>query len=159
MSTSDIIQQIFEDAAFVIVNAIDYSKRLVLNLSGAVANKTMTLVSSHTDDRVIRFPDKSGTLETIEADREDLFLDTIDYSKSDIRVLNMTHSFTLGITNPIQGKASLLIVTPNNFNITLPAACKIVSGRFKATTVNYIYFHCIKDAPAEYIVTIGQQIA
>ena len=159
MATSELIQQIFEDAVLVIVNIIDATKRLVFNLSGATAGKTVTIKSNHTDNRVLTLPDRNGTIETEEAEREALLFDTIDYSGSNIRYLNMTHSFTLDIVNPIQGKSIMIEVTPNGFTLSLPVAAKIISGRFKSTTVNYVYFHCIDGVAPTYVVTIGQQIA
>lgn len=159
MSTSDIIQQIFEDTAFAIVNALDSTKRFVMDLSGAVTGKTMTLKSNHTQDRVLSLPDKSGTLERLEADRETLLLTTFDYSKAEILDISMTHSFTLGITNPVQGKSMMAVVVPNGFVLSLPATCVILSGKFKTNVVNYVYFHCIDGSTPVFTVTIGQQIA
>jgi hypothetical protein len=130
-----------------------------MDLSGAVTGKTMTLRSNHTEDRVLTLPDKSGTLERLEADRETLLLTTFDYSKAEILDINMTHSFTIGITNPIQGKSMMLVVVPNTFTLSLPPTCRILSGKFKTNVTNYIYFHCINGTTPEFTVTIGQQTA
>jgi hypothetical protein len=46
-----------------IADATDATKRLDFDLSGATTNKTVTLLSSHTDDRTVTFPDASGTVQ------------------------------------------------------------------------------------------------
>lgn len=45
-----------------IADATDPTKILTIDLSGATTVKTLTLVSSHTDDRTITFPDATDTL-------------------------------------------------------------------------------------------------
>jgi len=43
-------------------DAGDLTKELTLSLSGATTAKTMTILSSHTDDRTLTLPDATGTL-------------------------------------------------------------------------------------------------
>jgi len=159
MSTAEALLQIFDDAYFAIVNLIDRTKRLVFDLTGMATGTTTTITSDAQTDVSLKLPSKSGTIERIEADRVPLVVDTMDYTDSEIRVLNMTHNFTLAITNPLQGKVVLLEVTPNNFTLSFPASVKIISGKFKPTTLNYIYFHCVDGVVPTYVVTIGQQLA
>lgn len=159
MSVAEALLQIFDDAYFAIVNLLDRTKRVVFDLTGMASGRTTTITSDAQTDVTLKLPSRSGTLETIEAERTALLVDTMDYSASDIRTLNMTHSFTLGITNPVQGKCVMLEVVPNNFTLSFPTSVKIISGKFKSTTTNYIYFHCIDDTAPTYVVTIGQQIA
>lgn len=159
MSVSEIIEKIFEDAYFKIVNFLDATKRLVFDLNGATSGKTMTLRASHAEDITVNLPRKSGTLEVVEADRIAQTSFSLDYSQAEIQVMNMTASGTLSVTNPVQGKAVLLEVTPNNFTLSFPPSVRILSGKFKPTTVNYVYFHCVDGATPTYVVTIGQQVA
>jgi hypothetical protein len=159
MSVAETVSQIFEDMKFAIVNILDNTKRLMFDLSGTTTGKTTTIKANATDNRVLLLPDKSGTLERLEADREVMTTDIMDYSTAEILSLTMTHSFTLDIHNPIQGKSAMIEVVPNGFSLSFHSYCKIISGRFKTNTVNYIYFHCINETEPVYIVTIGQQTA
>lgn len=157
MSTSEIID-LFRDTAFAIVKNLFETIRLRFDLSGATSG-TMTLRSSHTANRSLLLQDRDGTIEVVESKREAMTGDTIDYSTKEIVYLTLSSNETLVITNPVQGKVLVLELTPAGFTLNLPAECIVISGRYKTTTVNYIYFHCVSDSPAKYIVTIGQQLA
>lgn len=159
MSTSELIAQIVHDALFEIRNLVDETKKVVWNLAGATTNKVLTLVAEHTDNRTLKFPDKSGTLCTIESVRETLIDSVLDFSKHEIAYRLLPASQTLSIINPVQGKMVLLEVDPVGFDLILPASCLILSGSFKNNTKNYLYFHCIQEGVPQYVVTIGQQIA
>lgn len=54
--------KIFLDSEFKIVDEADPTKKFLLSLGGATAAKTITLISSHTDNRSITFPDATDTL-------------------------------------------------------------------------------------------------
>lgn len=159
MSTSDIISQIVHDALFEIRNLADETKKIVYNLAGATAGKVLTLISEHTDNRTLKFPDKDGTLCTVESNRVTLIDSVLDFSTHEIAHRVLPASQTLVINNPIQGKTVVLEVEPEGFDLLLPASCIILSGSFKNNTKNYIYFHCIQQSIPQYVVTIGQQIA
>ena len=159
MSTSEMISQIVFDTLFQIRNTIDESKRIVFNLAGATANKVLTLVSDHTENRTLKFPDKDGTLCTVESTRVTLSDSIIDFSTHEIAYRLLPASQTLTVQNPVQGKTVMLEVDPAGFDLLLPASCIILSGSFKNNTKNYLYFHCIQEGIPQYVVTIGQQIA
>lgn len=159
MSTSELIAQIVHDALFEIRNFADETKKVIWNLAGATTNKVLTLVAEHTDNRTLKFPDKSGTLATEESTRETLIASVVDFSKHEIVRRTLPASETLVIANPVQGKMVLLEVVPNNFDLSMPAYVKVLSGRFRSNTVNYIYLHCTDDVTPVYVATIGQQIA
>lgn len=55
---------LFDDDVFSVVDEGDATKKLVFSLGGATTAKTVTLVSSHTDNRTITLPDSTGTLLT-----------------------------------------------------------------------------------------------
>ena len=159
MAVSERIVQIFEDAYFLIVNALDNTKQLLFNLSGAVTGKTLTVVSNHTENRTLALPDKNGTLDTIQSIRSTLGSNVLDYGTAEIVFRSLSSNETLTINSPVIGKTVTLELLANNFNFLFPPSCKVLSGRIKPETTNYIYFHCIDDSPATYIVTIGQQSA
>ena len=52
----------FKDSTFSIYDEADATKDMVVTLGGATTGKTLTLKSSHTDDRTIEFPNLNGTL-------------------------------------------------------------------------------------------------
>ena len=54
--------QTFKDSAFLVGAAADVTKAFVLSLGGATAGKTLTLISSHTDNRSITLPNATTTL-------------------------------------------------------------------------------------------------
>ncbi len=54
----------FADNVFALQDNGDATKQLVASLGGATTAKTLTLLSNHTDDRVITLPDTTGTLDT-----------------------------------------------------------------------------------------------
>lgn len=52
----------FIDSAFYVADDADGTKKALFSLGGATTGKTVTFVSSHTDNRTITFPDASGAL-------------------------------------------------------------------------------------------------
>lgn len=159
MATSEIIEKIFEDAYFAIVHFLDATKRVVFDLGSVASGKTLTLRADHQDNITVKLPKKSGTLETVEAERITQTSFVVDYELAEIQVMDMTASGTLSIINPVQGKAVLLEVTPNGRTLSFPTSVRVLSGKFKTTTTNYVYFHCVDEAAPVYVVTIGQQVA
>lgn len=159
MSTADLIEQIVHDTLFEIRNIADETKKVVYNLAGAATNKVLTLVSEHTDNRTLKFPDKDGTLATVEGVRETLISSVIDYSTHELVRRVLPASETLVINNPILGKMVYLEVEPEGFDLSMPAYVKVLSGRFRSNTVNYIYLHCVDASTPVYLATIAQQIA
>ena len=159
MSESPFLSQVFEDTLFAIVNTLDNTKRVILNLASATTGKTLTLESRVTDNRTIKFPDKSGTLETLESNREAVLSLVVDYSAVEIGYMDLCCSGTLTLENPVQGKSMMLEVKASGHYLSFPPSVRIIGGKFKADTVNYIYFHCINGVTPTYLVTIGQQVA
>jgi len=159
MATSEIIEKIFEDAYFAIVNLLDTTKRVVFDLGSAASKKTLTFRAEHQGNVTVTLPKKSGTLEVVEAERIPQTSFVMDYEEAEIQVMNMTTSGTLSVVNPVQGKAVLLEVTPNGNTLSFPASVRVLSGKFKPSTLNYVYFHCVDEATPVYVVTIGQQVA
>ncbi len=54
--------RIFLDSEFNVVDEADATKKFVISVGGATTAKTITLISSHTDNRSITFPDATDTL-------------------------------------------------------------------------------------------------
>jgi hypothetical protein len=52
----------FPDDEFAVRDNADATKQLNVSLGGATTAKTITLLSSHTDDRTVTLPDETGTL-------------------------------------------------------------------------------------------------
>lgn len=159
MSTAELIAQIVHDALFEIRNLADETKKIIFNLTGATSGKKVTISSEHTDDRNLKLPDKSGTLATEESTRDTLIASVVDFEIHEIVRRVLPASETLVIDNPVQGKMVLLEVDPKGFDLSMPAYVKVLSGRFRSNTINYIYLHCTDATTPVYVATIGQQIA
>lgn len=54
--------RIFLDSEFNVVDEADPTKKFILSLGGATTAKTLTIISSHTDNRSITLPDATDTL-------------------------------------------------------------------------------------------------
>jgi hypothetical protein len=159
MSEAELILIKVPDNTFSVFHGTDETTELKFDLTGATAGKKVTITSQHTDDISLKLPNRTGTFETVESDSAVLIGDTLDYSESELLTKTLISNKTLVITNPVQGKVVVLELTPAGFVLNLPAECIVISGKYKTTTVNYIYFHCVKQSPAKYLVTIGQQLA
>lgn len=160
MAVSERIIQVFEDAYFMITHYLDNTIELMFDLTGSTTGKKLTLKSSHTDDRTLSFPDKDGTLDTVESLRTVLSSNVMDYSTAEIVQRTLSNNETLTIANPVVGKVVMLELIPNGFDFLFPPTCRVITGRIKSDTTNYIYFHCISDSVTpNYVVTIGQQTA
>ena len=61
---SDGTIKLVKDSDFSIGDNDDITKKLIFSLGGATAAKVLTLLSSHTNDRILTLPDKTGTLLT-----------------------------------------------------------------------------------------------
>lgn len=61
-SSMTFTNKLFSDSTCKFANVSDATKLLKFSLGGATTGKTMTFVSSHTNDRSITFPDASDTL-------------------------------------------------------------------------------------------------
>lgn len=159
MSLSEALTQAFEDAYFAIINIVDNTKKIIFDLNEAEASTTTTIKSKSTLNRTLVLPDKDGILETLNADRKALLSFVMDYTDIEIGYMTLCCSGTLTIERPIQGKSAMIEVTANGHTLSFPPSVKIISGKFKTNTVNYVYFHCINGPAPVYIVTIGQQQA
>jgi hypothetical protein len=159
MGTSESIISKISDAFFSIFHADDETTELKVDLTGSTTGKKVTITSEHTDDRNLALPDKSGTIETEESNRSAQPSLTIDFKTSEIQVISMGSSGTLSLLNPVQGKVILLEVNGNGFTLSFPTTVRIITGTFKANTLNYIYLHCTNITGPVYVATIGQQIA
>lgn len=158
MGVAEEIKNAFSDLLFRWFNDADTSKEVKVDLASATTAKATTLKFKQTEDRQLDFPDKDGELETVNAERSALAALTLDFSKDEIKTLNMTIDATLQIDNPLQGKVAVLEVMPNNFVLTLPPSVKVISGKFRKTVKNWIYLHCIDGATPVYLATINQEV-
>ena len=96
--------KIFLDSEFNIVDEGDPTKKLILSLGGATTAKTITLISSHTDNRSITFPDATDTLVAL-AVAQDLTNKGIDIS----RVLGFPEATVAIATGALAGTSRSII--------------------------------------------------
>lgn len=158
MATSESLVTRIADFFFEIFNISDETKSLKVDLSGATTGKTVTVSSSHTQNRSLGLPDKNGVLETINAERTALSALQIDFAVDEIKTKTLTANSALTIINPVQGKIAVLEVEPAGFALTFPPSVKIISGKFRSNKTNYIYFHCIDGAAPKFVTTISQEL-
>lgn len=89
----------FEDDVFRIKDDVNDSKILEFSLGGATADKTATVVSSHTDNRTITLPDATDTL---------VGKDTVDILTS--KTIDANNNTLLNLPSSFSGKLSDLDV-------------------------------------------------
>lgn len=87
--TETLSNKTFPDDSTTIVDEAVTSKKFIWSLGGATAAKTLTLTSSHTDNRTITLPDASDTL-TGKATTDTLTNKTIDDDDNTIQDLAIT---------------------------------------------------------------------
>jgi len=128
-----LLNKILDDATCKFGDTADATKDLFFSLGGATTDKTMTIVSSHTDDRSLTLPDATDTLAgkatTDTFTNKILSDDTCGFGDA----ADVTKYLEVELAGATTGKTMTIVSShDDDYSLTLPAATDTLVG--KATT-------------------------
>ena len=80
----------------------------------------------------------------------------MDWTKGQVFTKSLAEDTTLTFSNFSIGQTIDLVVTGNNFNLTLPATVSITYGGYIPNGVNLIQILCTSSSPAKFWASIAQ---
>lgn len=119
-----------------------------------LTQKQVSQLESNLDDKLEIV--SSGDLTREFANRVALTGTAIDMSFGAIFYKTLTANTTLTFSSSIQNQTITLLIS-GDYSLLLPSGCKIISGEYDGTVMNYIQIHCVNISPDEYWCTISQE--
>lgn len=80
----------------------------------------------------------------------------LDWTQGQVFTKTLAEATTLTFSNFSVGQTIDLVVTGNNFGLTLPATVTITFGVYDSTTTNLIQILCTSSSPAQFWASIAQ---
>lgn len=80
----------------------------------------------------------------------------LDWTQGQVYTKTLAENTTLTFSNFSIGQTIDLVVTGNNFNLTLPATVSITYGGYIPNGVNLIQILCTSSSPAKFWASIAQ---
>ena len=80
----------------------------------------------------------------------------LDWTQGQVFTKTLAEDTTLTFSNFSIGQTIDLVVTGNNFNLTLPATVSITYGGYLPNGVNLIQILCTSSSPAKFWASIAQ---
>ena len=80
----------------------------------------------------------------------------LDWTQGQVFTKSLAEDTTLTFSNFSIGQTIDLVVTGNNFNLTLPATLSVTYGAYSPGGVNLIQILCTSSSPAKFWASIAQ---
>ena len=80
----------------------------------------------------------------------------LDWTQGQVFTKTLAEDTTLTFSNFSIGQTIDLVVTGNNFNLTLPATVSVTYGGYSPSGVNLIQILCTSSSPAKFWASIAQ---
>lgn len=80
----------------------------------------------------------------------------LDWTQGQVFTKTLSGATTLTFSNFSVGQTIDLVVTGNNYSLTLPATTTITFGVYDSSTVNLIQILCTSSSPAKFWAAIAQ---